>query len=232
MRLKCCGVSASLSHKCNFPLAPLQGLRLWRRLQQTSQGFPAIHGSFVSPFQLQPHTFTLQAFDVRGVASDPHYLVKASLCVFVGISLNVSGFCRPPHQSLAAMAVSPPLLFCLAFVALLTGYCQCVACGVTRGHTLAQQLQGITFDTKNKKQETRKLLTKSGDIYNFSYSYRLEVATELLVLIVGHCLHLLSSSVSSVYAHEVFFFFLNLCLCVCQAPVPSHVPSPVSTPGC
>lgn len=175
--------------------------------------------------------YTLQAFDVRGVASDPHYLIKASLRVFVGISLNV---CRPPHQSLAAMAVSPPLLFCWAFVALLTGYCQRVACDVTRGHTLAQQLQGITFDTKNKKQETRKLLTKSGDIYNFSYIYRLEVATELLlaVLIVGHCLHLLSSSVSSVYAHEFFFFFLNLCLCVCQAPVPSHVPSPVSTPGC
>lgn len=48
-------------------------------------------------------------------------------------------------------------------------------------------------------------------------------AIELLALILGHCLHFLSSSVSTDYAHDFFIFFLDVCLCVC-APSPCALP--------
>lgn len=63
---------------------------------------------------------------------------------------------------------------------------------------------------------------KSSEIYGFSYSYMLEVAIKLLVLIVGHCFSC-SAPVYLVPRHMIFFFFKCVSMCVC-------VPSPCALP--
>lgn len=90
---------------------------------------------------------TLQTFDVRGVASDLHYFTKASLCVFRSLSTSVTS----ADLLTSRYPSCHPLLHCCSAGLSWSRWLVTVnvACGVTREHTMAQQLQG-TFDTKKQ----------------------------------------------------------------------------------